>query len=215
MTLVDLSHPITPGMVTTTGLPGPEVLDHLTFEASRPHYAEGTEFCIRELRMVSATGTYLDAPAHRWRDGVDVAGLPLERCAGLRVVVVDVEGLGVAGPETVPDDVADAAVLFRTGWSRHWGTARYRDPEHPHLSAACAEALVAGGAALVGIDAVNVDDQVGRARPVHGTLLAAGIPVVENLTNLAALTGGEELYAVPLAVVGMPSIPVRALAVRR
>lgn len=39
--------------------------------------------------MVANTGTYLDTPAHRYRDGHDLAGLPLERCALLPAVVVD------------------------------------------------------------------------------------------------------------------------------
>ena len=43
------------------------------------------------------------------------------------------------------------------------------------------------GATLVGIDSLNIDDTNDGHRPVHSTLLAADIPIVEHLTNLAAL----------------------------
>ncbi len=67
--LVELSHPIHHGMVTYPGLPGPEIGDHLTREASRARYAPGTEFQIGRISMVANTGTYLDTPAHRFADG--------------------------------------------------------------------------------------------------------------------------------------------------
>jgi kynurenine formamidase len=70
MRRVDLSHVIEHGMTTYPGLPGPEISDHLTFEASGEVYEVGTEFTIGRISMV-ATGTYLDTPAHRYRDGHD------------------------------------------------------------------------------------------------------------------------------------------------
>ena len=73
--LVELSHPITAGMVTYPGLPGPEITDHLSREASRANYAPGTEFQIGRISMVANTGTYLDTPFHRFADGADLAGI--------------------------------------------------------------------------------------------------------------------------------------------
>jgi kynurenine formamidase len=48
------------------------------------------------------------------------------------------------GPEIGPDalkglEVAQRAVLVRTGWSRHWGTERYVEQGHPYLTAAAAD----------------------------------------------------------------------------
>src|SRR4051812_40990558 len=63
--LVDLSHPIEAGMVTYPGLPGPTFTPHLTREASRAHYAPGTEFAIDSITMLGNTGTYVDSPFHR------------------------------------------------------------------------------------------------------------------------------------------------------
>ena len=92
--VVDLSHPIEHGMITYPGLPGPVISDFLGREASRGHYAEGTTFQIARVRMVVNTGTYLDAPFHRYAHGVDVGSLALERLADLEALVVDATGGG-------------------------------------------------------------------------------------------------------------------------
>jgi arylformamidase len=60
--MVELSHVVTAGMVTYPGLPGPEIMQHLTREESRAHYAPGTEFEIGRISIVGNTGTYLDSP---------------------------------------------------------------------------------------------------------------------------------------------------------
>ena len=66
-------------MVTYKGLPAPIICDFLSREASRAHYAPGTEFQIGKIEMVANTGTYLDSPFHRYADGKDLSELPLER----------------------------------------------------------------------------------------------------------------------------------------
>ena len=82
--LLDLSHTVEAGMVTYKGLPGPVITDHLSREASRPLYAGGTTFQIGKIEMVANTGTYVDAPFHRWEDGPDLSRLPLDVLAGAR-----------------------------------------------------------------------------------------------------------------------------------
>lgn len=92
MPFVDLSHTIEHGLVTYPGLPGPVIGDHLSYDESHAHYAAGVEFHIGRIEMVANTGTYLDAPAHRWRDGHDVSGIDLDRVAGLPGIVVSAHG---------------------------------------------------------------------------------------------------------------------------
>ena len=215
MQLIDLSHVVEHGMTTYPGLPAPEIGVHLGFEESHGAYAAGTEFQIGRIAMVANTGTYLDTPAHRYRDGHDLAGLPLERCAGLPAVVVRAAGLGhpLDGAAFAGLEITGRAVLVHTGWDAHWGTDAYLDRDHPHLTEDAARALVAAGATLVGIDSVNIDDTLGTARPAHSLLLAAGIPVVEHLTGLAGLPdAGAVFTAVPVAVRGLATFPVRAFA---
>jgi kynurenine formamidase len=73
---------------------------------------------------------------------------------------------------------------------------------------------VDGGAALVGIDSVNIDDTADGTRPAHTVLLRAGIPIVEHLRGLEQIGDGEPFTftAVPVAVRGMGTFPVRAFA---
>src|SRR5690606_18686179 len=87
---VDLSHLVADGMLTYPGLPAPRISDHLSREESRHHYESGTEFHIGRIEMVGNTGTYLDTPFHRYADGHDLVGLPLDRVAELEGVVVRV-----------------------------------------------------------------------------------------------------------------------------
>src|SRR5690606_6393889 len=94
----------------------------------------------------------------------------------------------------------------------HWSTPEYVDVRHPHLSESTARLLVERGVALVGMDSANVDGTTTRSRPVHSILLAAGVPIVENLTKLETVPHGATFSAVPLAFEGMPSMSVRAYA---
>jgi kynurenine formamidase len=212
--LVELSHVIGHGTVTYPGLPAPVVDDYLSFDDSHERYAPGTEFAIGRVTLVANTGTYLDTPAHRYRDGSDLAELPLDRCADLPAVVVDCPVPAVEADHLGGVAAEGAAVLLRTGWDAHWATERYGEPGHPYLTAAGARWLADRGAALVGIDSVNIDDTATGERPAHTTLLGAGIPVVEHLTGLAALPAtGARFFAVPPLFRGLATFPVRAFAI--
>ena len=213
--LVDLSHPIEEGMTTYPGLPVPEIHPYLTREASVARYAPGVTFAIDVLTFCGNTGTYVDSPFHRYGDGSDLAGLPLERLVDVPAVRVDVTGaaaLAVDAPALLPDDLAGKAVLVHTGFDRHWGTEAY-GRDNPFLTAAAVDLLVREGAAIVGIDSLNIDDPGDLARPAHSGLLAAGIPICEHLTNLAAVpVEGASFSAVPAPVSGTGTFPVRAFA---
>ncbi len=65
----------------------------------------------------------------------------------------------------------------------------------------------------MGIDSVNIDDMGDLTRPAHTGLLAAGIPVVEHLTDLDQLVGRRfRFHAAPTPIAGMGTFPVRAYA---
>jgi arylformamidase len=195
--LIDLSHTIEAGMTTYKGLPGPVLCDYWTRGAARAHY--------------------VDSPFHRFEHGCDLAGLPLASLADLPAVVVRQpwqDGLAVDAGAFDGVPLQGMAVLVHTGWDRHWRTERYFS-EHPFLTAAAAERLVAAGAAFVGIDSYNIDDTRVRARPVHTLLLGADIPIGEHLTRLDAVPDrGCRFHAVPPKIVGMGTFPVRAYAIQ-
>lgn len=214
--LIDLSHAIEHGMVTYRGLPAPAVSDWLSRAASTARYAPGTTFQIGKIELLANTGTYIDAPFHRYEDGRDVAGYALDAVADLPGVVLR----ATAGPSRAIDgprfsglDVQGKAVLVHTGWDAHWRTDTYSAGQHPFLTRAAAEYLAKAGAALVGIDSLNIDDDTDGRRPVHTILLGANVAIVEHMTNLAALPDvGFRFFAVPPKVKGLGSFPVRAFA---
>ena len=214
--IVDLSHVIEDGMVTYKGLPGPHICDFWTREGSAANYDDGSTFQIGRIDMVANTGTYVDSPFHRYADGADLSELELPSLADLPGIVIRrpwENELAVDAAHFDELDVADKAVLVHTGWDRNWRTDGYFG-EHPYLTAAAAEWLVDHGAALVGIDSCNIDNMHVRARPVHSTLLAAGIPICEHMTALSGLPDeGFRFSAVPPKVKGMGTFPVRAYAV--
>lgn len=209
---IEISHVIEPGMVTYPGLPVPEVDVIVDHDTSRAKYQGRSEFLIASLHLCGNTGTYVDSPLHRFRGGTDLAGLPLERVAHVPVRVFDARAMGRAiGPGLFAgQELRGAAVLVHTGFSRHWRTENY-GRDNPFLTTDACELLVSAGAAFVGIDSVNIDDLGDLARPAHTTLLGAGIPVCEHMTNLAALPDeGGRLHAVPIAWRGGATFPVRA-----
>lgn len=200
-------------MVTYKGLPAPIICDWLSREASRSRYAPGTEFHIGKIEMVANTGTYVDSPFHRYENGKDLSQLPLESLADVECLVVRVDSsVGVAIDE-VPlsaRDVTGRAVLFHTGWDRHWRTEAYFEG-HPHLTERAAEWLANARAAIVGIDSFNIDSIATGERPVHSVLLGHEIPIVEHMRGLAAVPERGGLFtAVPVKVRGFGTFPVRA-----
>jgi kynurenine formamidase len=213
---IDLSHMIVAGMTTYKGLPGPAICDYWTREESARNFSDGSTFQMGRIDMVSNTGTYLDAPFHRFAEGDDLSALRLSQVADLPGLVVrhrPERGLAVDADVFADIECAGRAVLVETGWSRHWGTETYLT-EHPFLTAAAAELLVARGAALVGIDSHNIDDTRGTTRPVHRILLGADILICEHMTGLSALPdNGFRFTAAPPKICGMGTFPVRAFAV--
>ena len=214
--IVDLSHVIEDGMTTYPGLPAPRICDFWTREASAANYDDGSSFHIGRIDMVANTGTYLDAPFHRYADRMDLADLPLPSIADLPGIVVRQpfdRDIAVETDAFAGLDVSGKAVLVHTGWDRHWRTERYGDG-HPFLTAAAADWLAEQGAAFVGIDSNNIDDTRQRARPVHTRLLGADIPICEHMTGLDQLPDQSfRMFAAPPRVRAMGSFPVRAYAV--
>src|SRR4029077_3078418 len=92
------------------------------------------------IDMVANTGTYIDSPGHFHAEGADLAGLALAQTANLPAAVAHVTGdaRGIGPAALPPGPLEGHAVLFHTGWDRHWRTAHYREAP-PHLTRAALE----------------------------------------------------------------------------
>ena len=165
------------------------------------------EFHIGKIELVANTGTYLDSPFHRYAEGKDLSELPLESTVDLPAVSVRTSAAAVGAEAFHGLDIAGKAVLVETGWSRHWNTERYLGG-HPFFTESAALYLRDNGARLVGIDSLNIDDTGDKRRPVHSILLGAEIPVVEHMTNLAALPETNfRFFAAPVKVKNLAPSP--------
>src|ERR1019366_7327628 len=191
--IVDLSQPVGAGTPVYPG-DGPvrvTVVDQTSVNLSR-------------IDLSVHTGTHMDAPFHFFNGAETIDRIPLDRCVGL-ARLIDLRDIAAGGEIRR----AHAAVLH-TGWSKQWGAPRYFS-DHPCLTADAAQFLVDCGVQLVGVDMPSVD----RAPyPAHQILLRAGVPIVENLTNLAAI-GADlfQLLVLPLKLAGRDGSPVRAVAI--
>ena len=192
--IVDLSRPYFAGMPVYPGDPSVELTEEK--QAARDGY---TAYF---LRAGLHAGTHLDAPLHMIAGGEGISTLPLSRFMAPGVLLSDTR---TPPAREIP---LGAAVLIETGMDGLYGDAAYYT-RHPVISGALCEYLVERRAALVGLDAPSPDRY---PFPVHRRLLGAGIPLLENLTNLAALRGKAfTLIALPLPIAAEAS-PVRAAA---
>jgi len=214
-TLIDLSHIIEDGLVTYKGLPAPVICDYLSREESRKIYAPGTEFQIAKIEMIANTGTYLDCPFHRYTHGKDLSQVGLEAFTDLEGVVIRADhrrSLAVGAASFEGKSLRGKAVLVHTGWDAFWKTERYFE-NHPYLTEEAAIFLRDAGVKLVGIDSMNIENTQTGARPVHTTLLASEILIVEHLCNLDQLPDeGFTFSAIPPKFKGVGTFPVRAMA---
>lgn len=216
--IVDLTHQVHDGM--------PWFPTHAPFQRERTEdQTAGDPATTYRFTMNEHTGTHVDAPSHfvphDHPGHVTVDELAPDRLLA-RAVSVDATGIpagAVVPPELIeqaesrhgrlgPDDV----VLVHTGQSRHWSDpARYLH-DWAALAEATAKLLVDRQVRAVGIDAASIDRPASTAFPVHQTLLAAGILVIENLANLDQLPAVSTLVALPLPFRGGSGSPVRAIA---
>ncbi len=212
---VDLSHTIEDGLITYKGLPAPIICDYLSREKSREIYETGTEFQIGKIEMVSNTGTYIDCPFHRYEHGKDLSQVDVESLADMDGIVIRADYRKTRAIDATffkEKEIRGRAVLVHTGWDVHWNTDEYFQ-NHPFLTEDAALYLQKCGVKLVGIDSMNIDNTQGKSRPVHSSLLASDILIVEHLCNLGNLPDeGFTFSALPPKFKGVGTFPVRAMA---
>lgn len=195
-------------------------------------HEEGDTFRKTNLVMAVHGFTHVDAPAHFVEGAPTIDQLPIDFYCG-EAAVVD---LTPVAPEQAisQGDLASRAehvrhgdiVLLRSDWgkSADWQTMDYW-AKAPYLTEDACRWLVEAGVRAVGMDFPGdyvlrneVLDRRYHARPeentTHQFLLAAGVGLIEYLTNLDAIhTRRVRFYALPLKIVGSDGSPVRAIAV--
>ena len=212
MTIIDLTHPITPDMPVYPGTEGPKLTPANTCE--RDGFRETL------LTLYSHTGTHMDAPAHLYAGGMSLDRFPVSRFVG-PAVVIDCSELQEGQTITMDHiegqrEAAERAefLLFRTGWERYWGRDAYFG-DYPCIGLEVVDYVLKAGKKGVGFDTIGLDPIADANLTRHKKLLAGNAPVViENLKNLDRLGSGLfTLCALPLHYQDADGAPVRAVAI--
>lgn len=206
MSIIDLTHTLSPDMPVYPGTEPPVFLAGCTLEADG--------FLEKEITFFSHTGTHIDAPAHLVAGGKTLDRFGAGHFVG-EALLVDVKppqiGLDLLTPYEKQIGKADFLIL-RTGWSRRWGRQDYFE-DFPVLTVDAARWLTGQGLKGIGIDAISFDAVSTSDYAVHKTLLGADIILVENLAHLEALLKSTfRFICLPLKIREADGSPARAVA---
>lgn len=219
MKIIDLSLTIEEGMMTFPTHWHPVV--EITILGR--HGVEGRE--TRKLVLGTHIGTHADAPRHFVPNGRGIDEVPLDILIGPATIVdfpdcAALREIDVADLEQRLGDNPPERIVLRTGWSDYFGTMKFYN-QYPFLSESAAQWLVDRGVRLIAMDTPSPDNPAhsrGTAKdsPNHKVLLAAGVVLVEYLTNLKALTATMvELIVMPLKLKGCDGSPARCVAIEK
>jgi len=212
--VVDLSHPVTAETQVYPGDPVPHLEQHSTIEADG--------FNLMSISMGSQSGTHVDAPFHFDNDTKRIDEVGLDLFIG-PATVLDCGELSARQAVTI-ESLADQLnkvqagdiVLFKTRWSRFYGTDEYFN--NPYLDADLVSHLLDRGVLTFGLDAINIDEtpddtHEGVGFPAHHLIAKAGGVICENLTNLEAIDFERPIVSIlPMKFIGIDGAPVRAVA---
>ncbi|NDK23983.1 cyclase family protein [Streptomyces sp. TR1341] len=170
------------------------------------------------LEIFPHNGTHIESGYHFYPDGEKIDEVPLETFVGT-AFIADLSHKNDLDPVTGEDlDKALAGVwergarlLVRTDHPlRHLGNDDYWDTP-PYLTPSAADWAVDNGAVLVGMDCITEKPGPGDS-PVHRRLLAAGVPILENIQNMHLIESPKvRLVALPVKIADVEAAPSRAI----
>lgn len=176
----------------------------------RRRMARGDQNNSSALSMSGHAGTHIDAPFHFVPDGATIDALPLDLFMGPAVVhAVDAERYITAAHVNAMPLHGDTRVLLKTRNSHLLQQSTF-EPDFVAFSVEAAQALVARGVKLVGLDYLSVahhDEQV----PVHRAFLDHGLVLLEGVDLSQVAPGRYELICLPLRLRGADGAPCRAV----
>ena len=203
MRYIDLTHTVADGMPVYPGDPPVRLAPVAAIE--RDGYSN------HEITTGMHAGTHIDAPLHMLAGGARISDMSVAAFFG-RGRLIDARGAGLVRPELLSPSRAGHGdiVLVLTGFSDRFGDPTYYG-DYPEISEAFAAGLVERGVKMLGLDTPSPDRAPFR---VHKLLLANGILIIENLTNLAALVNAAAFDVVALpAKFAADAAPARAVAI--
>lgn len=172
------------------------------------------------LHLFPHNGSHVESGLHFDPDGVAIDDVPLEKFIG-PACVADLSFVGDLEPvtgELLEKTVGDVLqpgmrLLIRTDHpKRHHDSEDYWDTP-PYLVESAATWIADRQVSLVGMDCIT-ERPGDRDFPIHRALLAAGIPILENLANLHEVRQTTVwLIAPPVKVADVEAAPCRPIVI--
>jgi arylformamidase len=183
---------------------------------SAKRLAGGDSANVSKLAFGAHTGTHVDAPNHFIEGTRRVDQLELNKLIGPCRVVRVSDDVQTIEPKDLGDVEGFERVLFKTKNSAYWDDPEFHS-DFAHLSPASADALIASGVKLVGIDYLSIEKFHSGDHAVHKAFLSKEIIILEGLDLRAIEPGDYELICLPLKYVGGEGdgAPARAVLIQR
>jgi arylformamidase len=194
MKIYDVTVPIGAGTPIYAGDP-PALVE------SAKRLAAGDSANVSKLAFGAHTGTHVDAPNHFIEGTRRVDRLDLTKLIGPCRVVRVADDVQTIGPEHIGDVDGFERILFKTKNSMYWNESQFHS-DFAHLSPDAADALVAKGVVLVGIDYLSIERFHSGDHAVHKAFLSKEIVILEGLDLREIEPGDYELICLPLKYVG-------------
>lgn len=207
MEIYDLSHEMHSAMPVYPGKGQPVIKPVVSIE--KDGYRE------MRLELDGHTGTHMDAPAHMMPNGKMLNDYPVSKFTGKVVIIPvghSVSLIEIANLQEYKTEIRQAEyVLFKTGWSKYWGTNDYLKG-FPVLSDQAAKWLTTFQLKGIGVDAISVDPVESTTFDVHHILFQSDLVIVENLKFPESLMNRPgHFHCFPLKLGEADGSPVRAV----
>ena len=203
--IIDISVPLSPSLPVWTDSHGVNI--------SRLAEIEKDGWTVSRLDIDVHSGTHIDAPLHIVPNGKTTNEIPLEKLIG-KCIVADLRGLKkitAADLENLDLPKDTKRLLCKTDNSRHWVNFNHEfRTDFCSLTADAAQWVVDHKIDLVGIDYHSI--QLYHDPPdTHQILLENEVVILETLNLLEVEPGEYRLICLPLKVIGVEGISVRAV----
>lgn len=173
---------------------------------------EGEWYVMSDVELMNHVGTHIETPFHCLKQGADLAQLTLDQLVG-PAVVLDLRDAEAEGGVTLAQVQAAAE---KAGGVQQGDIVFGMMGKTQYFATEPLVWLVEQGMKLMGVDSggVELSHDTTHANVNHLVLFKAGIPLIENLTNLDQLRQARvQVYALPVPVKGLDAFPLRVVAI--
>ncbi len=205
--IYDLSHQLNNDSPLFPGDAAPDFKTIASIEQN--HYRE------TRLQFHSHLGTHIDAPAHMLSNGTMLDEMDISAFCGRAILITTDEKERIIEKDLVLEFKKELEetdfVLFKTGWSKYWGTQQYFE-NFPTLSTDALHFLLQFRLKGIGLDTISADPVKSTDYKNHYAIFRKGMIIIENLKfpeNMKEKKG--EFSCFPIPYEKADGSPVRAV----